>query len=329
MTATTGFAGGTATSIRARMGRGTAWAFLVFLLFATVFPFYWALRTGLTNNPALLAGDTDLIPNDPSFVNFRRVLGLASEEEILASTGRVNSPSFDYVTSVRNSVIIATTIAIGQVFFSALAAYAFARMRFRFREPLFFVFLTGMMIPPIFALIPNLLLIRGDFWLFQISGESLNFLPFYESEGAFLLNTLPGVIAPFFLMTPFAVFFLRQFFLGINRSLEEAALIDGAGYARIFFSIILPIARPQMLTLGVLTYITAWNEYLWPLVVARAEEVQPLTVALGAFTSQQPGTNPDWSGLMAGTLLGALPVIVLFLLFGKRLVDSIQFSGIK
>ncbi len=311
------------------MGRGTAWFFMGVLLFATIFPFYWALRTGLTNNPALLAGDTDLFPDNPTFVNFKRVLGLASEEEILEATGRANSPSFDYISSVRNSVIIATTIAVGQVFFSALAAYAFARMRFRGREPLFFLFLTGLMIPPIFSLIPNLLLVRGDFWLFQITGESLNFLPFYESQGAFLLNTLPGVIAPFFLMTPFAVFFLRQFFLGINRSIEEAALIDGASHARIFRSIILPIARPQMLTLGVLTYITAWNEYLWPLVVARAEEVQPLTVALGAFTSQQPGTNPDWSALMAGTLLGALPVILLFVFFGRKLVDSIQFSGIK
>lgn len=311
------------------MSRGVAWALLVLLLIATIFPFYWAFRTALTTNPDLFSGDNGLIPKNPTDVNFRRVLGQASEAEILEASGRQNSASFDYLPALKNSVIIATTIAIGQVFFSSLAAYAFSRLRFAGRDKLFFLYLTGMMIPPIFVLIPNLLLIRGDFWLFDVSGESLNWLPFYESEGLFLLNTLPGVIAPFLLMTPFAVFFLRQFFLGINRSLEEAALIDGASHARIFRSVILPIATPQMITLGVLTYVTAWNEYLWPLVVARAENVQPLTVALGVFTTQQPGTQPDWSGLMAGTLLGALPVIILFMIFGKRLVDSIQFSGIK
>lgn len=329
MTAQLTLAGNAQKSIGTRMSRGAAWFLLGLLVFATIFPFYWALRTALTNNPDLLAGDTGLIPEEPTFVNFRRVLGLASEEEILEATGRPNASSFDYLTALRNSVIIATVIAVGQVFFSSLAAYAFARLKFRGRDGLFFLFLTGLMIPPIFALIPNLLLIRGDFWLFEITGESLNFLPFYESQGLFLLNTLPGVIAPFLLMTPFAVFFLRQFFLGISRSLEEAALIDGASHGRIFWSIILPIARPQMITLGVLTYVTAWNEYLWPLVVARAEEVQPLTVALGTFTSQQPGTNPDWSALMGGTLLGAAPVILLFIFFGRRLVDTIQFSGIK
>lgn len=315
--------------LRQRVSRGVAWTLLIALIVITLFPFYWALRTAVTTNPDLFGGDNGLIPQNPTDLNFLRVLGQATPEEVQFASGRENSGSFDYLQALKNSVIIATAIAVGQVFFSALAAYAFSRLRFKGREKLFFLYLTGLMIPPIFTLIPNLLIIRGDFWLFQVSGESLDWLPFYESQGVFLLNTLPGVIAPFFLMTPFAVFFLRQFFLGINRSLEEAALIDGASHARIFRSVILPLATPQMLTLGVLTYVTAWNEYLWPLVVARAEEVQPMTVALGIFSSQQPGTAPDWSGLMAGTLLGALPVILIFLFFGRRLVDSIQFSGIK
>ena len=144
-----------------------------------------------------------------------------------------------------------------------------------------------------------------------------------------LLNTLTGIIAPYFFMTPFAVFFLRQFFLGINKSLEEAAAIDGAGKWRTFFQLILPLASAPMFTLAILTYITAWNEYLWPLVVGREEGVRVLTVALGLFTAQQPGTSPDWSGLMAATFLAAAPIIVLFLASGRRVVDSIQFSGIK
>lgn len=337
-TALQGMAGGRHDSTGARFGRGTAWLLLALLLVATIFPFYWTLRTGLVSNTSLLESNADktvverILPDDPTTVNFRRVLGQATDEEIQEATGRANSASFDYLTALQNSIIIATVIAVAQVFFSSLAAYAFARLRFPGRDKLFFLYLTGLMIPPIFVLIPNLLLILGDFWLFDINGhEFLDWIPGYDSSSnTFLLGRLPGVIAPFFLMSPFAVFFLRQFFLGISRSLEEAALIDGASHFRIFRSIILPIARPQMITLGVLTYITAWNEFLWPLAVTQAfPDSQPLTVALGVFTTQQPGLSPDWSGLMSGTLLAALPVIIIFMFFGKRLVDNIQFSGLK
>ncbi len=310
MSTTSGNMAGTAGSgtIGARVGRLTAWVILALIIFISLFPFYWALRTGLTFNRALLTGDQSILPPDLTWLNFKRVLGLASDAEMVQATGFENSASFDYLLALRNSMIIATVITIGQVFFSAMAAYAFSRLRFKGRDQLFFLYLTGLMVPPIFALIPNLILMKNLGWL----------------------NSFQGVIAPFFLMTPFAVFFLRQFFLGINRSLEEAAIIDGAGHFTVFRRVILPIAAPQMVTLAVLTYVTAWNEFLWPLVVAPQEEnVQPLTVALNAFTTQVPGTQPDWSGLMAGTLLAALPVLVIFIAFGRRLVDSIQFSGIK
>ncbi len=307
-TTSAGMAGsGAGQSTGARVGRGVAWALLMVLVLLSVFPFYWAFRTGLSRTPDLLAGDTGFLPDDPTILNFKRVVGAASEAEVIEATGRANSGSFDFVRALMNSVIISTIITAGQVFFSAMAAYAFARLKFRFREQLFFLYLTGLMVPPIFILIPNLILIKN----------------------LGLLNTYAGVVAPFFFMTPFAVFFLRQFFLGINRSLEEAAIIDGANHFTIFTKVILPIAAPQMVTLAVLTYVTAWNEYLWPLVVAGSEEIQPLTVALGSFSSQNPGTSPDWAGLMTATILSALPMLLLFIAFGRRLVDSIQFSGIK
>ena len=304
-----GMAGSAAGSgVRARVGRLTAWSILGLIVLVSLFPFYWAIRTGLTRNADLLAGDNGLLPEDFTILNLKRVLGLASTEEIEEATGRANSASFDFLKALRNSVIIATIVTAGQVTFSAMAAYAFARLRFRGRDQLFFLYLTGLMVPPIFILIPNLILVKNLGWL----------------------NTFPGMVAPFFFMTPFAVFFLRQFFLGINRSLEEAAIIDGANHFMIFRKVILPIATPQIVTLAVLTYVTSWNEYLWPLVVAPVDEnVQPLTVALGAFAAQNPGTSPDWSGLMTGTILAALPMLLLFIAFGKRLVDSIQFSGIK
>lgn len=290
-----------------RIGRAAAWAFMVAILIVSVFPFWWALRTGLSTNGELFAGEQSLLPVGYTDNNFERVLGTASDEEILESLGRQNTGSFDFLQSLKVSVIVSTAVTVGQVAFSAMAAYAFARLRFRGRDKLFFLFLSGLMVPPIFTLIPNLILVKNLGWL----------------------NSYAGIIAPFFFMTPFAVFFLRQFFLGISREVEEAALLDGAGHFRTFFGIIVPVSAAPLATLSILTYITAWNEFLWPLVVARDPARQPLTVALGQFTAQQPGTSPDWSGLMAGTLLAALPIIVIFLAFGRKVVDSIGFSGIK
>ena len=290
-----------------RIGRAAAWTFMVAILIVSVFPFWWALRTGLSTNGELFAGEQSLLPVGYTDNNFERVLGTASDEEILESLGRQNTGSFDFLQSLKVSVIVSTAVTVGQVAFSAMAAYAFARLRFRGRDKLFFLFLSGLMVPPIFTLIPNLILVKNLGWL----------------------NSYAGIIAPFFFMTPFAVFFLRQFFLGISREVEEAALLDGAGHFRTFFGIIVPVSAAPLATLSILTYITAWNEFLWPLVVARDPARQPLTVALGQFTAQQPGTSPDWSGLMAGTLLAALPIIVIFLAFGRKVVDSIGFSGIK
>lgn len=303
MTALTDMVGTNRRSVKARMGRPLAWLFLGLIMVATLLPFVWAIRSALSTNPALFSGGFDF-----TLGNFKRVLGFASDAEILESSGRENSGELDFLLALRNSVIIATTIAVGQVFFSSMAAYAFARLKFAGRDRIFFLYLTGMMIPPIITLIPNVIFIKEIGWI----------------------ASLPGIIAPFFLMTPFAVFFMRQFFLNVNRSIEEAALIDGAGHFRIFWSVTMPMVRPQMVTLGVLTYVTAWNEFLWPFVVAPASDtVQPLTVALQVFKTQQPGSAPDWAGMLAATLLAALPVMIIFAIFGKRIVDSIRFTGIK
>jgi len=141
-----GMAGGATNSIKARMGRGTAWLFLGLLIVVTIFPFYWTLRTGLVTNASLFEGNQGknvierVLPEDPTAVNFRRVLGNATEAEILEATGRTNSASFNYLTALKNSVIIATAIAIGQTVFSALAAYAFARLKFAGRDFIFFLY---------------------------------------------------------------------------------------------------------------------------------------------------------------------------------------------
>jgi multiple sugar transport system permease protein len=276
------------------------------LLFVSLFPFFWMIRTALSTNADLVTGSQSLAPDNPTLLNLRQALGLASTEE-LTKAGTLTSADVNFFTALRNSVIVCTLITVGQVTFCAMAAYAFARLRFPGRDKLFFLFLTAMMIPPIFTLIPNFVLIKNLGWL----------------------NTYAGIVAPFFLMTPFAVFFLRQFFLGISREVEEAALLDGAGRWKIFRQLILPMSAAPLATLAVLTYITAWHEYMWPLVTGDSENVRVLTVALNAFKSSTPTTAPPWAPLMAGTFLASLPLIALFLAMAKRMVDAIGFSGIK
>ncbi|MDQ1204450.1 carbohydrate ABC transporter permease [Microbacterium sp. SORGH_AS_0862] len=287
------------------VGRILAWAALGVLLVVTLFPFYWMLRTALSTNTALYTNAGSLLPVEFSWGGFARVLGLATPEQAAAEGGTTGS--IDFWLYLRNTVIVATVITLGQVLFSSMAAYAFARLHWRGREAVFFLFLTALMIPPIFVQLPNFILIRD----------------------LGLLNTLAGIILPFFFMTPFAIFFMRQFFLGISREVEESAKIDGAGHFRIFFRIVLPMSSTPIFTLALLTYITAWGEYFWPLLVGRADESRVLTVALGIFRSQTPQTGPDWAGLMAGTLVAALPIFVLFVLFGRKLVDNLGYSGIK
>jgi multiple sugar transport system permease protein len=290
---------------RPTWGRVLGWATLIVILLITLFPFYWMLRTAFSDNRALAAQSDNLLPADFTLDAFRRVFGLTTLEESLAqggAGGRIN-----FWLYLRNSVIVATSITLGQVFFSAMAAYAFARLRWPGRNTVFAVFLSSLMVPGIFTAIPNFVLIK------ELG----------------LLNTFPGLILPTLFMTPFAIFFLRQFFLGIPRELEEAAMLDGASRARVFLRIILPMAGAPITTLAVLTYITAWNEYFWPLLVGQSDDVRVLTVALGIFRSQTPQGSPDWSGLMAATLVAALPIVLLFIALGKRIVSSIGFSGIK
>ena len=188
-----------------------------------------------------------------------------------------------------------------------MAAYAFSRLRWKGRNAVFSLFLGTMLVPPIFTALPNFLLIKN----------------------LDLLNTMLGLVLPYVFMTPFAIFFLRQFFLNMSREVEEAAMLDGAKHLRIFFQIVLPNAAAPIATLALLTFIGQWNEYFWPLLVASQDDVRVLQVGLGVFKSQSPQGSPDWSGLMAATLVSALPVLILFAAFGKKIVNSIGFSGIK
>ncbi|WP_399893841.1 carbohydrate ABC transporter permease [Streptomyces sp. BBFR51] len=286
-------------------GRIAAWAVMAAIVLITLLPFYWILRTALSTNTGLAGHPADPLPVDPTAGGFERALGLQSAEEAIAQGGAGGGLRF--WRYLLNSVLLSTLVTVCQILFSAMAAYAFARLRWRGRDTVFTLFLAGLMVPAIFTLLPNFVLIK------ELG----------------LVDSLLGIALPTMFMTPFAVFFLRQFFMNIPLEVEEAALLDGAGKVRVFFRVLLPMASTPVLTLAVLTYITSWNDYFWPLMVSYSDSSRVLTVALAVFRAQTPQTGTDWSGLMAATLIAALPMLLLFGLFARRIVSTISFTGIK
>ncbi|MBZ3905712.1 carbohydrate ABC transporter permease [Streptomyces griseiscabiei] len=293
------------TRRRPSLGRAAAWTVMGLIVLITLLPFYWILRTALSSNAGLSADPANPLPVDLTGSGFERALGLQSAEEAIAQGG--TGGGLDFWRYLLNSVIVSTLITGCQISFSAMAAYAFARLRWRGRDQVFGLFLAGLMVPTLFTLLPNFVLIK------QLH----------------LVDSLWGIALPSLFMTPFAVFFLRQFFMNIPHEVEEAALLDGAGKVRIFFRVILPMASTPILTLSVLTYITSWNDYFWPLMVSYSDGSRVLTVALAIFRAQTPATGVDWSGLTAATLIAALPMLVLFAASARRIVGSIGFTGIK
>jgi multiple sugar transport system permease protein len=279
----------------------------VLVLFAIISlgPIWIALKTALSDSGTLFTGASSPLPQHPTLFNFERVMGLVNPAD-----PRLQQTSYgkiDFYRALMNSVAFTLLAVVPQIAFSAMAAYAFARLRFYGRRVIFFLFLAATMIPSVVLFIPNFILIKDLGWL----------------------NTFQGMAAPYALMTPFAVFFLRQMFLATPRELEESALIDGACYFTIFFRIVLPLHRSALATLSILAGINAWNDFFWPFLVGRDQSVQVMAVAINSFRAQQAGGVPDWSGLMACTVLGIVPVAVLLVLFGRKVVESLQYTGYR
>ncbi|MEA1928023.1 MAG: carbohydrate ABC transporter permease [Candidatus Auribacterota bacterium] len=202
-----------------------------------------------------------------------------------------------------NSIFISVIVTIGQVITSALAAYAFARMKFRFKEPLFFLLLATMMIPKQVILIPDYAIISWFRWV----------------------NTYYGLIVPF-IAAVFGIYFMRQHFETLPQDLFDAASIDGCGRLRILFQVVLPISRPVILTVALFTFIMTWNSLLWPLVMTNTPEMRPLQVGLAVF-NQESGT--DWELLMAASTFSILPLMVIFFIAQKQFIEGITRSGMK
>ncbi len=288
-------------------GRMFIWMGLVLMIIISVFPIWIVFKTALMDSKALYAEAGSMWPSSPTLINFERVLGLGNltTEQVQAAGG--SGSTINFLSAMKNSAIFTFLIVIGQTFFSAMAAYSFARLNYPGRDAIFTVFLIALMIPSIVLFIPNFITINTWHWV----------------------NTMQGMVAPFILMSPFAVFFLRQFFISLPKETEEAAYLDGAGPAMIFFRITLPVSQGPLVTLGILTTIGMWNEFFWPFLVAKDELSYTLPVALQVFKAQTPQGTPDWTGLMAGTFIAIIPVFILLVVLGRRVVESLQFSGAK
>ncbi len=287
------------------IGKLGAWVFLGVMLFISLFPVFWMLRTALSPNGNLFGSELDLFPDGMSFDNFKRILGFSTLEEAQAMGG--SGASLNFLLYLWNSIKFTAVIVFGTVFTAVCGGYALARLNFRGRNAIFYILMSGLLVPAMFATIPNFILI------IKLG----------------LLNTFIGSIAPFVLGTPFAVFFMRQFFISFPKEIEEAAEIDGLGVFGRLRLIVLPMSLPPIFTLALITGVTAWNEYLWPYLVANDENQRVLTVGLRIFLAQSPSTSPDWSGLMAATTLTVIPVVIILALFGKKMIGSIQLGGFK
>jgi multiple sugar transport system permease protein len=209
----------------------------------------------------------------------------------------------DFVRYATNTFIVAGLITLGQLFTCSLSGYAFAKIRFPGRDAIFLIFLSTLMVPAAVTLIPNFIIMRS----FQ------------------LLDTLTALVLPF-LGSAYGTFLMRQYYLTFPDELTDAAKLDGCNPFTFYLRILLPNSKPILATLGLLTFQAFWNDFQWPLIVINSESNRTLQVGLSYLRNEH---YINWPLLMAASVLTTLPIIVLFLLAQKQLVQSVKLSGIK
>jgi multiple sugar transport system permease protein len=209
----------------------------------------------------------------------------------------------DFARYLWNTFFVSASVTIIALIFHSMAAYALARLRFPGRDTIFLAMFATFLISQPVIIVPLFILAR-----------TLN-----------LLDSYAGLIVPS-IFNAFGIFLLRQFYLAVPRELEEAALIDGAGYFRIWWSIIVPLSRPIMSALAILFFLANWNNFLWPLTITSNQDLWMVQVAIATFRQQY---NGSWNYVMAASTVVALPTIVMFVVFQKRIIESIKTTGIK
>jgi sn-glycerol 3-phosphate transport system permease protein len=271
------------------------YALLSVLAIVVVFPIYITVVNSLLPFDRITARPPSFFPTDPQWDTYSR----AWDEGHLG----------DYL---QNSFIVTTIIVLGQLTTAILAAYAFAFLEFPFKRTLFVVFLATMMIPFEVTIITNLDTVSRNGWINDVFGITL-----YNSYG--------GLAIPF-LATGFGAFLLRQAFLGVPRDLQDAAQLDGYGHMRFLARVVVPLSRPTIAALAVFAFLTAWNQYLWPLLVTTDDEFK--TVQFGLKRLAQSNLDA-FNVTFAGTVIAVIPLAILLLLFQKQLVRGLTAGAVK
>ena len=270
-------------------------ALLCVLGFSLATPFVWMAAASF--KPRAEVESVHIVPQHATGRNYPIVLDVRPDP----ATGRFLGMQFGRWYG--NSLLVAAGVTLLQVLTSAMAAYAFSRVAWRWRDRVFLLYLTTMMIPGVVTMIPN----------FQIM------------VGLRLINTYQGLIIPA-AFSAFGTFMLRQFMLSIPPALDEAATIDGAGHWRIFTDIILPLARPGIISLGLLTFLGSYQSFFWPLVMLQDSQLFTLPVGMVQLDSSY-GRQTEL--IMAATVMNIVPLIVIFVTLQKFLVKGLQLGGVK
>jgi len=263
---------------------------LSILALITLFPFFWMLTTSLKTNSEVLSNPTALFPAIPQWNNYPDVI-----------------QALNFWQETLNSLIVTLGVTLGQIILAALAGYAFARLPFFGRDVLFLIILATLIIPFEILFVPLYLMLAG--W------------------GGWL-NTFAALIVPS-LASPFAIFVFRQFFITVPKELDEAAKMDGAGYYRIFWTVMLPLSGPAVATVFILTFLSEWSNLLKPLVFTSSPGLYTLQQGLTINLSRGANLVPNVATLMAGVVLASLVPVIMFLLGQKYFVRSVASTGLK
>jgi multiple sugar transport system permease protein len=274
--------------VRRLPGRLVVYLLLVLLALIAVIPFYWMVSTALKTAAEASTYPPSLFPAVPQWHDFADVFSAAP-----------------FLTFFRNTVLYSTLVTLGQLAFCSTAAFAFARLSFPGRNILFLLYLATLMIPTTVTLVPSFILMKWFGWLDTV-----------------WVMTIPGMLG-----SAFGTFLLRQFMLTIPRELDEAATIEGANLFQIYWQIILPLVRAPLMVVAVLTIMTVWNDYAWPLVMLTSNNVMTLTLGLAVFATGGTEEYVNVPLAMAAATMTVAPLIIIFFVAQRYFIRGIALTG--
>jgi multiple sugar transport system permease protein len=286
------------------------YAVLVPLSLIFVAPFAWLVSSSLKGIGAIFSWPPDWIPDDPTLRNYKLFLGVGLEE--------ADARSAEFVGRwFLNSVFVATSVTVLQLFFNSLAAYAFAKRQFPGRRTIFVLFLATMMIPGQVTLIPTYLVLR---YMPLFGGNDI-----FGAGGHGMLDSYYGLILPG-AVSAFGIFFLRQYMLSIPDELLDAARIDGASEFKIYWRVVLPLTKPALAATGIFTFMYAWEDFFWPLIIITSPDLYTVPLGLTLYVVRN---RTAWDIVMAGSVLATIPMIIAFIFFQRHIIRGITLTGMK